>query len=494
MADYYPVLSRAIAGLDQNTSETRRAVYERARTAIVKQLRSYDPPLSESDITRERLGLEDAIRRVETEQRNAASPAARGSDPIESVRQAAVDAERLGPAATAAQTRAAADQADLDGYPAQSEAPRVEPRFSHAAPPAEERSTPAPTAGANRVRSNNGEENGRRRLAGEPQEEPEAPRRRGPAVFAVIAVLLLGGLGVGAYVLRDDLRGGDVDTAVPSADTPPKNSDRAPSNQEPGAEETDSGEDIAVPPGEIPGVQETPPGESAQPQTPPVQTPSQASQPSVAPVTQRSVLYEESPDQQAGTAVTGSIAWRLENVPNGGATPEPQVRADVDVPESNIKLVVLIRRNTDATLPASHTVDMQFTLGKQFTNGGIANVPGILFKADENSGGTALHGLSVKVMNGFFLIGLSNQANEKSQNMRLMRESGWIDLPLLYENGRRAVLSLELGAPGQQAFAQAIEAWSKIDAANHAAPATNSGAAPATPGTGTPAAPQQPAH
>ncbi|MFD1333735.1 hypothetical protein ACFQ4O_17155, partial [Methylopila musalis] len=68
MADYYPVLSRAVAGLPANTGENRRAVYERARAAIIRQLRSIDPPLSEEDISRERMQLEDAIRRIEDEQ------------------------------------------------------------------------------------------------------------------------------------------------------------------------------------------------------------------------------------------------------------------------------------------------------------------------------------------------------------------------------------------------------------------------------------------
>ena len=55
MADYYPLISRAIAGLDKNTGEARRALYERARTALVAQLRSVNPPLAEAEITRERL-------------------------------------------------------------------------------------------------------------------------------------------------------------------------------------------------------------------------------------------------------------------------------------------------------------------------------------------------------------------------------------------------------------------------------------------------------
>jgi hypothetical protein len=68
MADYHPLISRAVAGLDTNTGEARRALYERARAALVGQLRGVTPALSESDITRERLALEEAIRKVEAEQ------------------------------------------------------------------------------------------------------------------------------------------------------------------------------------------------------------------------------------------------------------------------------------------------------------------------------------------------------------------------------------------------------------------------------------------
>lgn len=68
MADYYPLIARAVAGLDANaTGEQRRALYERARTALIAQLRGVTPPLSESEITRERLTLEEAIRKVEQE-------------------------------------------------------------------------------------------------------------------------------------------------------------------------------------------------------------------------------------------------------------------------------------------------------------------------------------------------------------------------------------------------------------------------------------------
>src|ERR1700689_2415293 len=82
MADYYPLIARAIAGLDPSApGESRRALYERARAALIAQLRSVEPPLSESEITRERLSLEEAVRKVESEAAQRARDASRSSDP-----------------------------------------------------------------------------------------------------------------------------------------------------------------------------------------------------------------------------------------------------------------------------------------------------------------------------------------------------------------------------------------------------------------------------
>jgi len=68
MADYYPLIAKAISSLDPDApGETRRALYERARAALISQLRSHDPELTESEITRERLSLEEAVRTVEGE-------------------------------------------------------------------------------------------------------------------------------------------------------------------------------------------------------------------------------------------------------------------------------------------------------------------------------------------------------------------------------------------------------------------------------------------
>jgi hypothetical protein len=72
MIDYHFLILRAVTGLDPNTDETRRLVYERTRAALTSHLQTLDPPLNEADRMHQRLELEEAFRRVEAEVAKAA--------------------------------------------------------------------------------------------------------------------------------------------------------------------------------------------------------------------------------------------------------------------------------------------------------------------------------------------------------------------------------------------------------------------------------------
>ena len=67
MADYYSLLARAVAASPQSGPEARQAVYERARKALMNQLRSIQPPVADADIASEGRALDEAIARLELE-------------------------------------------------------------------------------------------------------------------------------------------------------------------------------------------------------------------------------------------------------------------------------------------------------------------------------------------------------------------------------------------------------------------------------------------
>ena len=154
------------------------------------------------------------------------------------------------------------------------------------------------------------------------------------------------------------------------------------------------------------------------------------------------------------------MIWRTETIsPGPGQPPELAVKADVEIPERRMTMTFSIRRNTDKTLPASHTIEIMFNLPADFAPGGINNVPGILMKQAEQTRGTPLAGLAVKVTTNFFLIGLSAVDADLQRNLQLLKERAWFDIPVVYNNNRRAILALEKGTPGERAFEEAFAAW-----------------------------------
>ena len=205
------------------------------------------------------------------------------------------------------------------------------------------------------------------------------------------------------------------------------------------------------------------PKDPAAPQSRP-KIPDRVGQPSpsenVAPVAQRVVLYDEDPSDPKGKQYVGSVIWRTEQIKaSAGQKADIAVRADVDIPDRKFKMTMSFRRNTDSSLPASHTAELTFILPQDFSGGGVGNVPGILMKSNEQARGTPLAGLAVKVTDGFFLVGLSNVDADRARNLQLLKERSWFDVPLVYVNQRRAIIAIEKGAPGERAFNDAFAAW-----------------------------------
>ena len=179
-----------------------------------------------------------------------------------------------------------------------------------------------------------------------------------------------------------------------------------------------------------------------------------------APAAQKVVLYEEDPADPNGKRFVGSAIWRTEMVTVvPGQPPQLVIRADIEVPERKLAMTFSFRRNTDKGLPATYTVEINFKLPADFPAGGISNVPGILMKQAETTRGVPLAGLAVKVTPGFYLVGLSNQEADKERNLQLLKERGWFNIPVVYNNNRRAILAMEKGTSGERAFADAFTAW-----------------------------------
>ena len=186
----------------------------------------------------------------------------------------------------------------------------------------------------------------------------------------------------------------------------------------------------------------------------------EASENGAIPVAQRTVFYQERTADTPGTQETGNVVWSVvEEPPIEGQPPEPAIRAVAEVPDENLTLTMTIRRNADPTLPASHVIELLFDTPAGFPGGSVATVQRLALKPTEQARGEPLIGVAGKISDGFFIIALNNLDQAVQNNLSLLESEQWIDIPIAYATGRRALVSIEKGIPGDRAFKEAIAAW-----------------------------------
>ncbi|MDX8445452.1 hypothetical protein [Mesorhizobium captivum] len=249
--------------------------------------------------------------------------------------------------------------------------------------------------------------------------------------------------------------------AAPATTTPPAPAGTPPAAQTPAptppAAGTPPSGAAANPPAPAAGT--TPPAAGATP-PPAGATPAPATAQATVPVGQKAIFYEERTSTQQGTAEPGSIVWSLvQESPGGDLPPEPAIRAEATIPGKDIQLRMTIRRNTDQTLPASHIIEMIFLTPEGFDGGGVDNILRIAMKSSEQDAGSPLIGIPAKIADGFFLVALNDTKADEDANLTLLRGQAWIDVPVVYKTGRRALLTMEKGIPGEKVFDEALKAW-----------------------------------
>lgn len=617
MADYYPVLKRAISSLPSGSGEARRAVYEKARVALLRQLSSYNPPLSPTEIADQRVALEDCIRRVEAEVAGvaeeaapaepapAAPPPVTKASPPPAPEQSAPRVEpdlraeprrpeqptpprkgglaslatpdmnpfrhieplatpdmnpfrHIEPLTTRGTTPARAEPSDRDAPRPPTSLPTERPRLPSSRLPDEhgeprigvgvsalsrtlkqadslgEASSTAVRAARHAMNEVDEVEEpvstdrvepdlGNARAAGSRSEsvmvgmsdklEPErlqAQRegatlpwpedragagRRGRLLLIGLAAVLAVAVGGAIFVYRDTLSGlfagqpqAETNAATTSDDgLAPKILDRLPAEGEAPAAPvapdavavqteavhgpTAVDPDLPPAPGSATAMAQAAPAQQTPPQAdtgpvlaapvaPTTTPPATAQAGETIGVAQKAILYEEPIPGAPGTKLDGTVVWSFVNEPAlPGDKPVPQIRGDIEIPETGLKMRLSIHKNDDQALPASHIVEFSFDVPPSFAGKFIDAAPGMIAKQTEEARGDTITGAVAKVSDSLFWLALSGLEQDVARNIQLLKDRPWMDIPIRYGNRRRAILTFEKGATGEKAFAQAFAAW-----------------------------------
>ncbi len=527
MADFVAVLTKTIEGLGpRNTADMRQKVYERARKAIADKLAAVTPAPTADQSARQYRLLDDAIAAVET---RFAPPVAKYAPPPVPQFTAPAPQPPAAPSMPAPFTPAPPMPAPPMPIPATPKAERdpledflnsVDNETSRPAPVApkpvveplkrlETLSPPKPLVGSSHdpVLGLSGSDLPHANADINSLARPAKRAGSNGLIYAVLAILAIGGAGYAGYLYKDrlqELLGMPPVTTTTPASTPepvvetPKpaaavetpvvepakpvetaaaeptakftqrlTEDGSEIDAGPGAKPADVGEGSTVaaattPSGEVPDA----PVEPAKPVE-------------IVPIGQKAIFYEEKTGTEAGTADQGAVVWsQVMDSPGVDQPEEPAIRGELTIPDKKIKVRLTIKRNGDKSLPASHIIEMLFSTPPDFAGGAIESVQRMALKDTEQAPGSPLVGVPAAFGDGFFLIALTDEKTAIETNMTLLQRQNWIDVPVAYRSGRRALLSFEKGLAGDKVFKDVFKAWEAKSGAAAVAPAPT----PATPG------------
>jgi len=506
MADYYTLLAKAIANFPKDgPAAPRKAIYDRARTALHRQLHALGPTLSETDIAREEASLETAIARLEAQFTPAARP------PVAPAAPPAATARPSAPAAPPAATARPGTPPPLPGAPARPTAPRptappssppppprapTAPRFSPPPPPAAARFSPPPEPAAPRfsppppplphrevaepssappiIAASDDEidvkghappvdaATGVDRVAYAPAAtddgsiRPSAPNgldapRANPLPWIVLAILVgvVFSVAVAAFLLRQKPQDLAIQEPVAAADSQPATSAAKL------AERVGGGAPAAPAPAPASSPAAAPAADASAAAT----APQPAASPGLPVSARAAMLVAVAADPQKPPVVSlGSVVWTsIPAMPGQPAT--VGVKAEADIPDLKMHAVMTMRKNTDPTLPASHTIDLRVTFGDGAEIKGVKDMRVPMMRRDNPPGQDPLAGVRVKISDSYFLVGLNRADADAARNVDLIASRGWLDFPLLLNDDRIAKLTFEKGADGQRILTDALAAW-----------------------------------
>jgi hypothetical protein len=304
---------------------------------------------------------------------------------------------------------------------------------------------------------------GERASHGRPEAEglrpvaPSAPveaRRSWPwAALALVLGIVLS-VAVVAIVMRQKPQ--DLAINTPTASTPEASPGPAKIAQRAQPPSTETGAaPQPSPSGASPPQGAQPPAEGGAPANAPQEAQTEPQLPSAA---RAAMLIASADNPQKPVVNLGSTVWSTIPPPQGQAS-AAAVEADADIPDLKLHASMVLRKNADPTLQATHTIDLKFTFQDGAPFNGFKDVGLPQMRKLDSTASEALNAVKVKIGDDYFLFALAKTDQDAARNLDLMQTRAWFDFPLLINDNRIAKLVFQKSAEGDAMLAKAFDAW-----------------------------------
>ena len=118
------------------------------------------------------------------------------------------------------------------------------------------------------------------------------------------------------------------------------------------------------------------------------------------------MLIASADNPQKPVVSLGSTVWSL-IPPRRASRRRVAVKAEADIPDLKMHATMTLRKNTDPTLQATHTIDLKFSFADGAPITGFKDVGLPQMRKEDSTAAEALTSVKVKISDTYFLIALA---------------------------------------------------------------------------------------
>lgn len=169
----------------------------------------------------------------------------------------------------------------------------------------------------------------------------------------------------------------------------------------------------------------------------------------------RASYFFQTEEGAEGETFHGTVEW------SKYGAPVPAIRALIRLPEKDAMVFLKIFPNNPGdSAPYIITIAVVGDLAAS----PIRRIPGIVGKARENFSGDMLAACVFAwprrdQRHSFWFVLSGKDQETETKNLQLLRYGAWFDVPILFRDGSRALLTIERGEAGAEVFDAVLQAW-----------------------------------